>query len=73
MVESLVTAQEDFAGVCDAIREAGIVAVDTEFVSEGYYRPQLCLLQLAVPGREVVPVTDAVVRFVSLVGYFGHF
>jgi ribonuclease D len=54
MVESLVTAQEDFAGVCDAIREAGIVAMDTEFVSEGYYRPELCLLQLALPGREII-------------------
>ena len=54
MPESLVTSQQDFAAVCDAIREAGIVAMDTEFVSEGYYRPELCLLQLALPGREII-------------------
>ncbi len=54
MSESLVTSQADFAAVCAAIREAGIVAMDTEFVSEGYYRPQLCLLQLALPDREII-------------------
>ena len=54
MSQGLVTQQEDFAAVCDEIRSAGIVAMDTEFVSEGSYRPELCLLQLAVPGREVV-------------------
>ena len=54
MSQGLVTQQEDFAAVCDEIRSAGIVAMDTEFVSEGSYRPELCLLQLAVPGREIV-------------------
>jgi ribonuclease D len=54
MSESLVTSQAEFAAVCAAIREAGIVAMDTEFVSEGYYRPQLCLLQLALPDREII-------------------
>ncbi|GIT28411.1 MAG: hypothetical protein Ct9H300mP1_04570 [Planctomycetaceae bacterium] len=49
MSQGLVTQQEDFAAVCDEIRSAGIVAMDTEFVSEGSYRPELCLLQLAVP------------------------
>ena len=54
MSQGLVTSQEEFAAVCDEIRTAGIVAMDTEFVSEGCYRPELCLLQLAVPGREIV-------------------
>ena len=44
MSQGLVTSQEEFAAVCDEIRTAGIVAMDTEFVSEGYYRPELCLL-----------------------------
>ena len=39
MSQGLVTQQEDFAAVCDEIRSAGIVAMDTEFVSEGSYRP----------------------------------
>lgn len=54
MSDSLVTRQEDFVAVCDAIREAGIVAMDTEFVSENTYQPELCLLQLAVPDRLIV-------------------
>ena len=46
----LVTTASELRSVCSAIREAGIVAMDTEFVSENTYRPELCLLQLALPG-----------------------
>ena len=42
---SLITSQNDFENLCERIRENGIVAFDTEFVSESYYRPRLCLLQ----------------------------
>jgi ribonuclease D len=33
-------------------REHGRIAIDTEFVSEGRYRPLLCLVQVAVAPRE---------------------
>lgn len=50
---SLITRQADFDHFCTRIRAAGIVAFDSEFVSEFTYRPELCLLQLAIPGAQV--------------------
>lgn len=49
MPHRLITEQVGFAELCDHIRQAGIVAFDTEFLSEFTYRPQLCLLQFATP------------------------
>lgn len=43
--------REQFTKLCEHVRRAGIVAFDTEFVSESYYRPKLCLLQFAVEGE----------------------
>lgn len=45
----LIGSQSRFDDLCEEIAEAGIVAFDTEFVSESYYRPKLCLVQLATP------------------------
>ncbi len=42
---SLITDQSEFDQLCKRISEAGVVAFDTEFASESYYRPRLCLLQ----------------------------
>ena len=47
MPEGLIEEQAEFDDLCVQIREAGIVAFDTEFVTEDTYRPELCLLQLA--------------------------
>ncbi len=35
---------------CERASEFPYLAVDTEFVGEGFYHPQLCLIQLAMPG-----------------------
>lgn len=51
MTSTLISFQEDFLDLCDHIRECGIVAFDTEFVSENSYRPELGLLQFATPER----------------------
>ncbi|MCA9043971.1 MAG: HRDC domain-containing protein [Planctomycetaceae bacterium] len=48
---SLITSQSKFNALCKSIRETGIVAFDTEFVAESYYRPRLCLLQFHLPGH----------------------
>jgi len=40
---------ELIAQVAERAREAGVLGIDTEFMSEGRYRPLLCLIQLAVP------------------------
>ena len=45
----LIGTQKRFDELCDDIASAGIVAFDTEFVSESYYKPRLCLVQLATP------------------------
>ncbi|MGQ0633557.1 MAG: ribonuclease D [Planctomycetaceae bacterium] len=47
----LITEQGLFESLCEDIREAGVVAFDTEFLSEFTYRPQLCLLQFATAER----------------------
>ena len=47
MSQSLITDQQEFEDVCSQIRESGIVAFDTEFISENSFRPKLCLVQLA--------------------------
>jgi ribonuclease D len=47
MTQWLIGEQDEFEDFCRHIREAGMVAFDTEFVSEDTYRPELCLLQFA--------------------------
>lgn len=42
-----VTTSNDLARVIDAVQAAPLVAVDTEFVRETTYYPQLCLIQVA--------------------------
>ena len=51
MSEGLIEQQDEFEQFLNHIRESGIVAFDSEFVSEYTYRPQLCLLQLATHQR----------------------
>ena len=53
MSERLITDQREFDELCSHIREAGLVAFDTEFISENTYRPKLCLIQLATRERAV--------------------
>ena len=40
------------AEVAEQARDAGVLGIDTEFMSEGRYRPLLCLIQLAVPNGD---------------------
>ena len=40
--------------IAERARAHGRIAIDTEFVSEGRYRPLLCLVQVAVAPREAV-------------------
>lgn len=51
MTEGLIVDQAEFDELCVHIRKAGLVAFDTEFVSEFTYRPELCLMQLATKQR----------------------
>ncbi len=49
MATELIATQAEFLELCESIRSAGIVAFDTEFVSEYTYLPELGLLQYATP------------------------
>lgn len=51
MTDPLIVDQSEFNELCDHIRHVGIVAFDTEFVSENTYRPVLGLLQFATRDR----------------------
>ena len=51
MTGSLIVDPSEFETLCDEICDAGLVAFDTEFVSESTYRPVLGLLQFATPQR----------------------
>jgi ribonuclease D len=51
MRPNLIEHQYDFLELCEHIREAGLVAFDTEFVSDAGYRSELGLLQFATRER----------------------
>lgn len=51
METQILTYHEDFLELCEHIRKSGIVAFDSEFVSDISYRPELGLLQFATPER----------------------
>ena len=49
--DRLVDDAQSLANLVDSISEAPLVALDTEFVREQTYYPQLCLIQVATPDR----------------------
>jgi ribonuclease D len=53
----LITEAADLAGLCARLRQEAFVTVDTEFMRERSYWPELCVVQLAGEGE--VAVVDA--------------
>ncbi|MBB3939453.1 ribonuclease D [Novosphingobium fluoreni] len=65
----MITKSEDLAALCDRLSHAEFVAVDTEFMRENTYWPELCLVQIAdtkeaaaidplAPGLDLQPLWD---------------
>jgi ribonuclease D len=54
---SLVTTTQELEAVCGRLRVADFVTVDTEFIRERTYWPELCVVQLG--GEDEVAVIDA--------------
>lgn len=54
MSYELITTDRQLRDFCQGLRDAPQIAFDTEFVSERSYRPQLCLVQVAVDQRLAV-------------------
>jgi ribonuclease D len=50
----LITSTEELARACTEFASADFVAVDTEFMRESTFWPQLCLIQLASPDLEAM-------------------
>jgi len=70
-----LTEQDQLVDFCRAGANASVIAFDTEFVSEDTYRPELCLIQVAVDGRLAVidPLTIRdVTPFWELLAAPGH-
>lgn len=53
----LITSAEELAALCERLRTEPYVTVDTEFMRERTYWPELCVVQLA--GESEVAVVDA--------------
>ncbi|HEY6917299.1 MAG TPA: ribonuclease D, partial [Allosphingosinicella sp.] len=46
-IHPLITDSESLAALCKRLSTASFVAVDTEFMRENTYWPELCLVQIA--------------------------
>ena len=47
MAHLTVSSQKELRDLCRQLKTAEIIAYDTEFISEGRYQPELCLIQIA--------------------------
>ena len=50
----LITTTPDLAEVCSRLAKHDFVSVDTEFIREQTFWPQLCLIQVAGPDDEAI-------------------
>ena len=50
----IVTSSRDLTSACQQLSSSDFIAVDTEFMREQTFWPQLCLVQLAVPGEGLI-------------------
>lgn len=64
----IVTTTAELGEICRAIAEYPFVTVDTEFLRESTFWPELCLLQMACPGGSYI--VDALAPELSLDPFF---
>lgn len=72
-----ITTTEDLATFCEAAKAAPYVTIDTEFLRERTYWSKLCLLQMALPGKDgdavlVDPIDGADLSLEPLYDLFRH-
>lgn len=60
----ILTASDDLTQACKRLSASEFVAVDTEFMREQTFWPQLCLIQIATPGEALI--VDPMARDIDL-------
>lgn len=64
----IITTTQQLAQACERLARHPFVTVDTEFLRESTYYPQLCVLQMAGPDEAVV--VDALAEGLDLAAFF---
>jgi len=64
----VITETPELEAACAAFADHPFVTVDTEFLREQTFWPELCLIQMAVPGEEVI--VDPLSRNMDLAPFF---
>ena len=72
-----ITTTEDLAAFCEAAKAQPYVTIDTEFLRERTYWAKLCLIQMALPGKDgdavlVDPVAGEAMSLEPLYDLFRH-
>ncbi|MCY1127300.1 ribonuclease D [Frigidibacter sp. RF13] len=72
-----ITTTDDLARFCEAAKAQPYVTIDTEFLRERTYYSKLCLIQMALPGKEgeavlVDPLTGGDLSLEPLYDLFRH-
>ncbi|GIK79021.1 MAG: ribonuclease D [Pseudorhodoplanes sp.] len=65
---NIITTTQQLAQACERLARHPFVTVDTEFLRESTYYPQLCVLQMAGPDEAVV--VDALAEGLDLAAFF---
>src|ERR1700712_4333835 len=72
-IHPLITTTEALADLCSRLAKADFITVDTEFMRENTFWPELCLVQVAdteeaaaidpkAPGMDLTPLLDLLTR-----------
>jgi ribonuclease D len=64
-----ITTVAELEKFCDAIKDDAFIAIDTEFIRERTYYPQLCLIQIA--GEQAIGVIDPIGTDIDLTPLYG--
>ena len=72
-----ITTTEDLAIFCEAAKSAPYVTIDTEFLRERTYWSKLCLIQMALPGKDgeavlIDPIEGEAMSMEPLYDLFRH-
>lgn len=80
-IHPLITDSKDLAALCERLARSAWVAIDTEFMRENTYWPELCLVQIAdqheaaaidpmAPGMNLGPLLDLMVNNADVLKVF---